>query len=223
MEVAVATRAGRPAWINRRTVCGVALVALSMGGGHLVLESGKTTTPVWVATRDLAGGSPLTPESLRIEHVRLPPVLASEYVPSEQPMAGNVVTRPVSAGELLHHEWLAPHAPGRGRAVTIPVDPEHALGGALEPGDLVDIFATFNSGDVRARTVPLVRSVEVLGVVSSGGLVMGDRSVVGITISVNPEDAQRVAFATRTAELDVARVEDPSQQGRAGIVRSEDF
>lgn len=223
MDVAVAGRAGRPAWINRRTVFGVLLVALSVAGGHAILESGKATTPMWVAARDLAGGSTVSAYAVRVEHVHLPPSLASSYAAADHPIEGQVVTRPVSEGELLSFDWLAVRAPGEGRALTVPVDPEHAVGGDLHPGDLVDIFATFDAGDPSARTVTLAREVQVVDLVTAGGLVMGDKAVVGITVSVSPEDAQRIALAARTGELDVARVDDPSQRGARGLVRSADL
>lgn len=223
MDIAVAARAGRPAWVNRRTVVGALLMALSVTAGHGILENGKATTPVWVAAQDLAGGTRVGSGSLRVEHVRLPPGLAAAYVEADEQITGLVVTRPVAQGELVPRNWLATHSPGEGRALTVPVDPEHAVGGQLQSGDFVDIFATFRSDDEAARTVTLAREVQVLDLVAAGGLVMGDKSVVGITISVSPSDAQRIALATRTAELDVARVDDPSQTGGRGVVRSVDL
>jgi len=204
-------------------VFGAVLLVISLAGGRTILASASDTTPVWVAARSLAGGTRITAESLRIEQVDLPASLASTYVSARKDIEGAVLTRPVAAGELLAQNWVVPRASRAGRAVTIPVDPTHAVGGALGPGDLVDVFATFDAGDASARTVTLVRQVEVVDVVSAGGLVMGEKAIVGITISVSPEDAQRVALAARAAELDVARVEDPSQLGRGGTVRGSDL
>lgn len=223
MDVAIASRAGRPAWLNRRTVFGAVLLVASLAGGRAVLSSADATTPVWVASRSLAGGSRVTADSLRIEQVQLPPRLAPAYVRAGERIEGYVLTRPVAAGELLPENSVVPQAPQAGRAVTVPVDPEHAVGGALVPGDLVDVFATFETGGRVTRTVALVRQVEVIDVVTAGGMVMGQEAVVGITISVSPEDAQRVAFAARSGELDIARVEDPSQVGGGGAVRSSDL
>ena len=223
MQIAAATRAGVPAWINRRTLLGVVLILVSVAGGRAVMESGKTTVPVWVVGKDLAGGSVLSGEELRVEHVNLPPRLGASYVRASEPLAGMVVTRPLAAGELVPAAWVVPSSPARSRAVAIPVDPEHAVGGALRPGDLVDIYATFDAGDARARTVALLREAEVLDVVSAGGLVMGDRSLIGLTISIDPSEAQRVAFASRTAELDVVRVDVPGATRSIPAVTAGDF
>lgn len=223
MDVAVAVRAGRPMWLNRRTVLGIVLVVVSVVGGRAVLEEGRQTVPVWVAAKDLAAGSPLDAGSVRIEHVRLPDHLLAAYIPATEDLRSGVVTRAVAAGELVPQNWVAEKSLGTSRALTVPVDPEHAVGGAVRPGDLVDIYATFDPGHAGARTVTLVREVEVVDVVSAGGLVMGDKALIGITISVDPAEAQRVAYASRTAALDVVRVDDPSERSSAGVVNGSDF
>lgn len=107
--------------------------------------------------------------------------------------------------------------------MTIPVTPEHAVGGRLRAGDRVDVYATFDSGDDRARTSLLVRGVEVLDVVETGGLVAGEESVVGLTVAVTPSEAARLAFAIRTAELDVALVAGAAGDEGSGTVTAEDF
>ena len=223
MDVAVAVRAGRPAWINRRTILGVVLLAISLVGGHSVMESARTTVPMWVAATDLASGSVISPGSLRVEEVHLPPRLAAAYLRTDHEIVGQVVTRPIGAGELVPAGWVTAESTGEGRAITLPVDPEHAVGGALRPGDLVDIFTTFDPGGSRPRTVSLVREVEVVDIVASGGLVMGDKAVVGITISVDPDEAQRVAYAIRTGEIDVVRVDDPSRSSAAPAITEGDL
>ena len=57
-----------------------------------------------------------------------------------------------------------------GRDVTIPVTPEHALGGAIRPGDRVDVYATFDKGTDVARTLTVARTATVRGVTRSDGL-----------------------------------------------------
>ena len=223
MDVAVAVRAGRPAWVNRRTILGIVLLGVSLVGGHSVMESARTTVPMWVAATDLPSGSVISPSSLRVEEVHLPPRLATSYLKTDHEIVGQVVTRPIAAGELVPAGWVTAEATGEGRAITLPVDPEHAVGGALRPGDLVDVFTTFDSGGARPRTVTLVREVEVVDVVASGGLVMGDKAVVGITISVGPDEAQRVAYAIRTGEIDVVRIDDPSKRAGPPAVVEGDF
>ena len=223
MDVAVAVRAGRPAWVNRRTVLGVLLVGISVAGGYSVLEAAERTTPVWVTAHELPSGTVISSDSLHVEHVQLSPKLRSEYVTTSESIDGLVITKPLGAGELVPQGWIATEGATPGRSITIPIDPEHAVGGLLRPGDAVDLFATFNSGDIEARTVTLARAVEVMDVVSAGGLVMGDESVVGLTISVAPAESKRIAFASRNAQLDVVRVDDPSARADGSVVTEADF
>lgn len=223
VDVAVAVRAGRPAWVNRRTILGLVLVGLSVFGGYSILEAADESTPVVVTARDLPSGAAITATSLRVEQVQLPPTLRSEYASSIESVDGLVITKPLAAGELIPQDWVASEGSTPGRSITIPIDPEHAVGGLLRPGDLVDLFATFDPGDVGARTVTLARETEVVDVVSAGGLVMGDKAVVGLTLSVGPADAKRIAFAVRNAQLDVVRIDDPTTRAEGSVVTGADF
>ena len=93
-----------------------------------------------------------------------------------------------------------------GSSMTIPVTPEHAVGGTLRPGDVVDVYATFNAADLRARTELVVEGAEVLDVVTAGGLVVSDDSMIGVTVAIDPDAAGALAGAIRTAEIDLVRV-----------------
>ena len=223
MDVAVAVKAGRPVWLNRRTILGLVLVAVAVVTGWTVLERGKATFPVWAVARDLPAGAVLSADSLRIEHVNLSPRLAGSYVSSSTSLEGMTVTRAVAAGELVPVAWLAEAEGSTSRAVTIPIEPEHAVGGSLRPGQFVDVYATFDAGEAHARTVVLLRDAEVMDLVTAGGLVMGDKAVIGLTVAVAPQDAQRVAFASRTAQLDVVRVDGAADVGSSRPITAGDL
>ncbi|MGH2820350.1 MAG: Flp pilus assembly protein CpaB, partial [Actinomycetota bacterium] len=223
VEVAEARRLARPTWVNLRTVLGGLLFAVAFLAGLRALESAADTVPVWAAARDLPVGAELQPEDLRLVEVRLPADLLGRYVSAEDDLAGSVLSRPARAGELLFEEWVGTGGAAlQGRSMTIPVTPEHSVGTLLRPGDRIDVLATFDAGDVRARTFPVVREAEVLDLVAAGGLVAQERSVVGITVAVSPEEASDLAFAVRSGEIDIARV-DGEGSGRASTVRATDF
>lgn len=165
--------------------------------------------PVLIAARDLPSNHPLTAEDLLRAEVALPPELESRYAAGSRDLVGVALTRPVARGELIALSSVEARSTATaGRAMTIPITAEHAVGGDLEPGDRVDIFATFDSGDVRARTVQVAPSVEIVSPVEAGGLVTGEASVIGVTVAVTPQQAAALTFAIRSAELDVVRVED---------------
>ena len=224
MDVPTARRLVRPRWANARTILGLVLFIAALLVGRAVLEGAKTTVAVWAAAEDLRQDEPLEPTKLVRADVKLPADVAAAYAGAEEDLAGAVLTRPVVAGELIPRAWIASGAATvAGRSMTIPVSPEHAVGGMLRAGDRVEVFATFDSGDSRARTSVLVRGVEVIDVVEAGGLVVGEEAVVGLTVAVTPSEAARLAFAIRTAELDVALVAGPADDPGPATVRAEDF
>lgn len=224
MDVASARRLARPRWANLRTILGLVLFAGALLIGRGILEGAKTTVGVWAAAQDLRQDETLEPGELVRAEVKLPPDVAAAYAAATEDLTGAVLTRPLTAGELVPNAWIASGpAAAAGRSMTIPVTPEHAVGGRLRPGDRVDVYATFDSGDARARTSVLVRSVEVIDVVETGGLVVGEESVVGLTVAVTPSEAARLAFAIRTAELDIALVAGASGDDGSATVTAEDF
>jgi Flp pilus assembly protein CpaB len=223
MDVAVARRAERPTWLNTRTILGVVLVMLAVGLGNRLIAQARVTTGVWTFTSDLPAGTRISASLIEPSEVRLSNETAGNYVPVGTDLVGAVLTRPVAAGELVAEDWLAEGAAAAaGRSITIPASPEHALGGTLRIGDRVDVYATFDAGDIRARTTLLVRNVEVLDVVTSGGLVLDEKSLVGITVALSPAEASRVIFALRTGEIDVIRVESSAGVPPGSTVRSGD-
>ncbi len=138
-------------------------------------------------------------------------------------LEGAILTRAVGAGELIAADWISSTESAASRSMTIPVAPEHAVGGDLRPGDRIDVYATFDPGDIRAKTSLLLRGAEVLEVVTAGGLTLGEDALVGITVAISPEDSARVAFAVRTAEIDIVRVVGAVGTTGTETVRAEDF
>lgn len=218
MEVTGARRVERPSWANLRTVLGLLLFCGALLAGQRLLQGAQGTTGVWAAARDLAPDTRLDQSDLQVVQVRLPEHLAARYLGAGDSLEGAVLQRPALAGELLSAAWVSePASALAGRAMTVPVEPEHAVGGALRPGDRVDVLASFNAGDGRARTIPLLQGVEIRDVVRAGGLVSGEESLVGVTVAVAPDEAVRLAFAIRNAEIDVVRVDGASGSSGDGV------
>jgi pilus assembly protein CpaB len=223
MDIPEARRLERPAWINVRTVAGIVLFALAFLGAQRAIEAQRTTTAAWAATRDLATGKILTAGDLRVSEVMLPEGQLDRYALASTDLIGSVITRPIPAGELVPMGGVSEGgARGAGRSMTVPVEIEHAVGGRLGPGDVVDVYATFSEGSAAARTVLLLSGIEVLDVVTAGGLVQ-EEAAVGLTLSVSPDDAARLAFAIRTAAIDVVRIDDPSASPGTSSVSLEDL
>jgi Flp pilus assembly protein CpaB len=224
VDVPQARRLTRPAWVNLRTALGLALFSGAWVGTQQVLDHGDTTVAMWAAARDLGQDHEVGPGDLTAVDVRLPGDVADGYASVALSLEGFRISRPIGAGELVPEGWLVDQSEAlEGRAISVPVVPEHAVGGELRPGDRVDVFATFNAEDLRARTVVVVRSAEVVEVMSSGGVVLGEEAVTGITLAVGTEEAARLAFAVRAAEIDVVKVVGVGDATEATTVRIGDF
>ena len=223
-EVARARRLETPVWINGRTVLGLLLFAVAFVSGQRLLASADQTVTVWAAGRDLPTGALLEASDFERVQVQMPEDLLGRYATSVERVEGGVLLHPVHAGELVALDWVGSGDDATaGRSLTIPVSPEHAVGGLLRTGDRIDVFATFDAGDIRARTVPVARGVQVLGTVDAGGLITGEEATVGVTIAATPEEAARLAFAIRTGEIDIARVEAPTGPERLQTIDAESF
>lgn len=208
IDVPVARRFERPAWLNLRTTLGAVLLLVAFVAGNGILEGANDTTRVWVAARDMAAGEPIGASDLQVSEVRLSTSLMDLYAPASLSLTGRTLSRSVRAGEMIPRGAAASSA-GAGSLVTVPVAPEHSVGGALRPGDRVDVLATFDSGQPTARTVVVGRDVQVVQLVDSAGLMSGADAMIGITLSVPPSDVSRLIFASRNADLDVV-------EGRGG-------
>jgi Flp pilus assembly protein CpaB len=207
MTVMAATRRRlrRPA-LDGRVIGGVVLVALSVIGG---LRLGAAPTPaarVWVATSDLDAGHVITSVDLRPADVRADGALVGglSRVAAGRPV-GRILRVQLRSGAPLPIDGLA-GAATNGREITVPVTPEHALGGDLRAGDRVDVVATFDRGTDVARTRVMTRAAVVRGVVRSDGL-FGQREggLTALTLLADPDDALALVFAARNAELDIVR------------------
>lgn len=218
MDVVQARRVERPSWINLRTILGLALFSASIVIGRSVLAQGPPVDVVWAAGRDLPAGSVLGAADVVPVDVTIGPTTLHHYVAGTRDLTGAVLMRPVAEGEMIAGSWLTEGSlAAQGRMMTIPISPEHAVGGELRAGDLIDVYATFNAGDARARTTLLARAVEVVGVLTADGFAIDEESVVGLTVAVTPETAGRLAFAIRSGELDLVKLTGPGDSAPSSV------
>lgn len=163
-----------------RAALGALLVAAA-AVGTFTAASGATADPrqsYVVARSDLAVGHRLTSDDLATARVDLPAFMRSRAYPAGETdaLVGSVVLGPLGRGELVQRSSIARHRPGR--QVSFPIDPARAVGGALQPGEFVDVVATL---DGRTRTV--VEAARVASLRSRGGLAGGDSLVVTLDIA----------------------------------------
>lgn len=127
---------------------GLALVAIATITGARLLASADDTEGVWIATRDLAAGSRLAAEDLRVEQVRLSERSADRYLLAEESIpAGAVAARDVAAGELLHRSVLGSSAGLRSLELPVVVGASGAPED-LRTGQTVDAWVVPREGDL---------------------------------------------------------------------------
>lgn len=112
----------------------------------------------------------------------------------------HVAAYPLAAGAVLRTSDLREPTTGGRRAMSVPVSAAHAVSGALQPGDRVDVIAV---ADQRATFV--VTAVEVLAVAGRGGGALAVRDDFAVTLAVSPEEALALAQALRAEGLEVVR------------------
>ena len=223
MRVAEARRAAAPDWLNVRTTMGALLFLISLVAGSVVLSSAESGTHVWSAAEDLPEGAILRREDLELVMVDLPASQLSAYLGSSIAPEGLTLLKPLRRGELVSAGWVTEEGAVSARSIAVPVSSDHAVGGALRPGDLVDVLATVKEVSGQPETTVLVQGAEVEGLLRSEGMVMEGEAFAGLTLSVAPEEAAKIAFALRTADIDVVRVEGPPAPASVTSIRAGDL
>lgn len=195
--VPAARRLGRSRRVDPRLVAGIVLLLVSIVAGDRLLTSGRATTPVLVATRDLAAGHVLAPGDLVAARVRLSSAARPAYLPATTPLTGRVLARAVGTGELLPAAAIGAGAAAPARLVAVAVADGHRP--LLSAGDVVDLYVTTSRAGAACTTIPAVRGVEVADDVPVAAT-SGSATVV---LRVPVGQAAAVVLAAASGALDI--------------------
>lgn len=171
-----------------------------------LLRSREETFRVAVAARDIPAGTPVDGGSFRFADIQAGDEVLGRLVQPDEvdEVAGWIATATVRAGDLVSRNDLLPPAASSGLgAMSIPIERDHAVGGALTPGDRVDVIEV---RDGQARYI--VQGAEVVAVGSSRtgeGFAAQSIGMFSVTISVDPNVALQIASAIREAGLEIVR------------------
>lgn len=163
-------RSLKPFWFDPRLAIGIGLVVASVVGVVAVVSSADSSMLVYTASTSLMPGDRIFPGDLLETSVRLGPAddryLSSGDVPAE----GLLVTRTVSAGELVPATAVGAASSIRIASVVVRVSGE--LSHSIVPGTVTDVWSA-SATDDRKFGPPsvLVGSVTVVRIVESTGLV----------------------------------------------------
>lgn len=165
-----------------------------------------------VAATDLSAGTLIDTSHLAIRHFPESLVSSDSLAPARfSELEGLLLRSSLAAGDAVlpvHVEHQASGAfsttliSGR-RAITMPVDAINSVSGLLQPGDLIDLYVSFEY-QRRRITAPLLQGVLVLatGMTTQGSLTMNAAESSGfepgystVTLDVAPEDAVKLVAA----------------------------
>ncbi len=199
-----ARRLRQPSWLDLRLVLGLLLVLMSVVLGARALAAADTSSQVWAVSGDLAAGTTLTADDVRLVRVRLF-TDAGRYLGAAPSPAGRTLTRRLGGGELLPKAALTDAAPGR--LVSLPVSSMHAPD-SLRRGQRIDVFASSKGGGAvgTARTTRILAGVPVQAVRTPQGGLSSGVSDYAVLVRVAPDAAAAVIAAMRTSDIDVTVV-----------------
>jgi pilus assembly protein CpaB len=189
--------------------------ALSALSGAYAYDRYLQTVPALVAARDVPAGTALTDAMVRV--VRMPaggtPPHAL-YGPGQ--IAGMYSAMPLLEGHVLSARQVTAERPeqdplgalGQGqRVISVPVKPEAVLGGALRPGDTVDVAAAAPGADGKRGPVDVLMSgVRVVELRNGAGQPVGagkdqgalDATPASVLLLVSPEQAKTLVGAVES-------------------------
>lgn len=172
--------------------------------------------PVAVATVDLAWGTKITPEMVRMSPF-LKESLPVGHFPNMEELTGRVLIESLKQGDPITAHRLAPTdvrtggvsavlKPGK-RALAVKGDKIIGISGFINPGNRVDVLVTMREPDKNIdRTKMILQDIPVL---ATGTQIQqndkGEPAPVDVyTLEVTPDEAEKLALASAEGKLQFA-------------------
>lgn len=160
-------------WVDPRFALGLVLVVASIVGVSMVVAGSDQTIAVYAAKGSLAVGDSLDAADLVETRVSLGGADTLYLTPARLPVDGVVVTRTITAGELIPAAAVGTHA---GESVTsIVLDLRGRLSEGLVAGSVVDVWSAAPTDDGRfGPPAVLVGQAAIVRVLEPAGLIQAD-------------------------------------------------
>jgi hypothetical protein len=162
-----------------------------------------------VVDASLSAGDRLVSDRLTTAAIALPPAQAAQAFASIDELRGAGALAPLEPGDLLLRSAVlvgeGARDGGPAHEFSLSIDRDRAVNGALALGEIVDVLATYGTGDA-SYTLVAARAATVLGLDdgSSGGI--GSPGTVVITLGLtSPDDVLEVAHAGHAGTLTIVR------------------
>ncbi|MFN0092782.1 MAG: hypothetical protein ACKVWR_21315, partial [Acidimicrobiales bacterium] len=145
-----------------RAALGGLLVAVAAVGAFVAASppEGDRGEPYLAVAVPVAAGSPVPAEALITVRAQLAPEQAAQLIPAAAAaeLTGALALAPLAPGDLVQRSAVRVAAEGGSepalRSLSLSLPPTRADGGALKPGDRVDVLVTVGAGgDARTQVV----------------------------------------------------------------------
>jgi Flp pilus assembly protein CpaB len=188
---------------NGRAVAGgllVAVAALGAAGAHLAAAP-DPRRPYVVAVEPIAQGSVLDTSQLAVTRLDLAGPVAGHAFTDPAQLAGSVALDPMAPGELVQAGDVSGAAEGATLLpeLSVALERDRAVDGRLVPGDVVDLLATYGTGDA-GTTRRVARQATVRSTTTDGDGGFAGGSVVTVTLAL--ADEEELLAATHAARED---------------------
>lgn len=214
--------------VNRNIVVLVALVAVTISAfasyslytylkgqeiqTQKAAKAAGATRPVIVASKDIAVGSTVGAEDVKIMNWPADSVPAGAYTTKEE-VVGMVPVETIVSGEPVYASKLMPKGGASGvmvykippghRAMTVGVDQVSGVAGFITPSSMVDVMLVTTLPERRDAISKIVlQNVPVLAT----GQIIDQKDgkpviVPTVTLDVTPDDAEKLALSTKDGQL----------------------
>ena len=155
---------------------------------------------VCVANRDIAVGETVYEGDFE-KKLWLAELLPTDAVTNSKDIVGKEVSSSIIKGEVISSKRfmqnkLALEVPDGMVAISLSAKDVQTVGGSIQKGMYVDIYATGNSG-----TSLIANNSQVLATSSAEGNTSSDAKMTWVTVAVKPEQVQELVSAEQTTNI----------------------
>jgi Flp pilus assembly protein CpaB len=196
---------------NGRSVVGGFLVAVAVLGVFAAYQDAQIgpVNQFVAAAHDLAPGTVLTADDVKLTAVDLPKGMDGRGWPRTQDVVGQITVAPLVSGDLVLRSAVAPRDAADTRfQVSIPLEKARALDGALTPGERVDVLVTYkSSGTDSGFTDTVAPRAEVIRIDrgSGGALSTGSGDVIVVLAVGSANEAKGVTHGSQEGKVTLVR------------------
>ncbi|MGH8884805.1 MAG: RcpC/CpaB family pilus assembly protein [Egibacteraceae bacterium] len=200
-------RGGLPS--GRAVVGGLLVILAAVGVFAAYTQATAAPRTRWVvAKRDVQIGQRITAGDLGLIAIDLPaPMHPRVFAESgARSLVGAVAIAPIARAELVEASDVRRAEAGLivPEEISFPVSADRAVSGTLQPGERVDVLATYGGQD-RSYTLAVVRRALLLRVNRGGGGLESANAVV-LTLGLDkPDEASAIAHAVNSGKVIVVR------------------